>query len=371
MLEADLVVPPPDWYLEHVLLAGERRPWDLFWDGVAARLRAGGACEQRAAQQGFVLTCAQARQDGPDPASQRRLLYRGTWWQPRRGVVAPFALPLTDATDRAQVALAQRRQHVLTAAAAVLARRGQVISARSAAVLRGLPTFAIPAVPELGAGPDLRPGRGPRAHLWAATLAADDVDDWYGAAVTAVARTVVDCARHDRLDGIMAADAALHDGLATEAELEKALERAAGWPFVRRARGVIELADGRAESPLESLTRLRIADSGLPVPDLQVWIEDSWTGRRYRVDGLWADQGLVLEVDGRDKYSRAELQRQVGREHALRRLGYRIVRVMWEDVVTHWPRTAARLVTELNLRAPAAFTPRPTRSGDRFSSDGA
>lgn len=352
MLEADLVIPPPDWYLDHVLLAGEQRPWDRFWDGVAARLHAGGACERRAARQGFVLTCAQSRQDGLDPASRRRLLYRGSWWQPRRGVVAPFALPLVDANDRGQLALAQRRQHVLAATAAALARPGQVISGRSSAVLRGLPTFAIPTVPELGAGAELRPGRGPRAHLWAATLSAEDVDDWYGAAVTTVARTVVDCARHDRLDGIMAADAALHDGLVTEAELEKALERAAGWPFVRRARSVIELADGRAESPLESLTRLRIAGSGLPLPDLQVWVDDPWTGRRYRVDGLWAAQGLVLEVDGRDKYSRAELQRQVEREHALRRLGYRIVRVMWEDVVQHWPRTVTWLRSELDLRAP-------------------
>ncbi|TAM90649.1 MAG: DUF559 domain-containing protein [Jatrophihabitans sp.] len=175
---------------------------------------------------------------------------------------------------------------------------------------------------------------------------------WNGTAVTTVARTVVDCARHDRRDGLMVADAALRDAIVTAAEIDKSLERATGWPFVRRARSVLALADGRAESPLESLTRLRIAESGLPVPDLQVWIRDPWTGRRYRVDGLWAEQRLVLEVDGRDKYVGQELQREAEREHALRRLGYRVIRVMWNDVIREWPRTLALIRDALAASPP-------------------
>lgn len=173
---------------------------------------------------------------------------------------------------------------------------------------------------------------------------------WFGASVTTPARTVVDCARHDRFDGIMAADAALRDELVSQSDLDRAIAHASGWPFVRRARSIVKLADGRAESPLESITRLRIADGGLPVPDLQVWIRDPWTGRRYRVDGLWAGQRVVLEIDGTGKYTAAELRREAEREHALRRLGYRIVRLMWDDVVMHWARTVRRLERELDIR---------------------
>ena len=244
--------------------------------------------------------------------------------------------------------------HAVAATAAALVRPGQVISGRSGAVLHGLPTFRVPAVPELGAGPALRPGRAGSAHLWTATLGGVEVTSWFGAPVTTVARTVVDCARHDRWDGIMAADAALRDGLVTPAELERAVSRAEGWPYVRRARAVIALADGRAESPLESITRLRVAESGLPVPELQVWIRDPSSGRRFRVDGLWRDQRVVLEIDGGGKYTREELRREVEREHVLRRLGYRIVRVMGDDVIRRWSRTLGWLRRELAAPSPAS-----------------
>lgn len=347
MHEADLVLPRSDWYLDNVLLADERRPWQRRWAEVARNMDEEGTAQRLSAGQGFVLTPAQAGEAGVTAAEIRRHIRAGRWWQPRRGVLSPVQLATPVRDDPKALHEHERRRHAITATAAALVRSGQVISGRSASVLHGLPTLAVPDVPELTAGPFVTTGRQPRAHLWAASLEADDVTAWYGAAVTTVARTIVDCARHDRRDGIMAADAALHAGLVTEAELDTALQRAAGWPFVRRARRVVELADGRAESPLESITRLRIADGGLPVPDLQVWIDDPWTGSRYRVDGLWVEQRVVLEIDGRDKYSREELRREVDREHALRRLGYRIIRVMWDDVVRQWGRTATRIRAEL------------------------
>ncbi len=47
-------------------------------------------------------------------------------------------------------------------------------------------------------------------------------------------------------------------------QLDDALAAARGWPGVRRARSVLALASPLAESPLESLVRLRLHDAGFP-----------------------------------------------------------------------------------------------------------
>jgi very-short-patch-repair endonuclease len=94
---------------------------------------------------------------------------------------------------------------------------------------------------------------------------------------------------------------------------------------------------------LESLTRLRLHDDGLPIPDLQVWIG------RDRVDMLFEKQRLILEVDGLEKYVDDALQLEKQRETRLRRLGYRVERVTADDVVRNWPETAAWLRNLLRL----------------------
>ncbi|MFC7574315.1 hypothetical protein ACFQX8_19310 [Klenkia terrae] len=84
--------------------------------------------------------------------------------------------------------------------------------------------------------------------------------------LTGAARTVVDVARTwSEVDAVAAADAALLRGLTTKAELLATLDRhatVAGTPAVRR---VLDLADGRAESWLETCGRLAFAAGGLPV----------------------------------------------------------------------------------------------------------
>ncbi|WP_217441587.1 type IV toxin-antitoxin system AbiEi family antitoxin domain-containing protein, partial [Nocardia barduliensis] len=86
-----------------------------------------------------------------------------------------------------------------------------------------------------------------------------------GTVVTNAVRTAVDLARTlPRMDALATLDAALRGGLSRDA-LSTELEKHAG----RRGRGqaaeLIALADGRAESPMESRTRLRCHDAGLRV----------------------------------------------------------------------------------------------------------
>src|SRR6202012_4964893 len=115
----------------------------------------------------------------------------------------------------------------------------------------------------------------------------------------------------------------------------------ARWPRLRQAREVLQLATPLSESALESLTKLLIYDAGLTPPELQVRIVDPDDGWYCRVDMLWREQRLILEADGLLKYDetgalRAEKRRQV----RLERLGYRVERVIWADVM-HRPAATA------------------------------
>jgi hypothetical protein len=190
-----------------------------------------------------------------------------------------------------------------------------------------------------------------------ATLTPVQTGRWFGAAVTSVPRTLVDLARHDRLGGLIAADAALHEGLLRMANVYRALARARGWPGVRQARRTLVLASTLPESPLESWTRLRLHDSGLPEPELQVEIVAA--GIVYRVDMLWREQRVILEADGRTKYTGDELCHEKVRQERLTRLGYVVVRVMWTDIARDWSATLERIRDALAAPRPASPTARP------------
>ena len=96
---------------------------------------------------------------------------------------------------------------------------------------------------------------------------------------------------------------------------------------------MLALADPRAESPLESLARLVLHDDGFPPPDLQRHFGPD------RVDMVFDEQKLILEIDGLDKYRMTSLAEEKRRERRLRRHGYRVERLTWDDIVVNWPAT--------------------------------
>jgi hypothetical protein len=344
-------VPDPDWFLDqpvvrHTANRGSASiDWHAFWReqlalAVRAVDRAVAPAVTLAARQGFVVSVAQLREAGVDDGTRRRLLRRGTWTSAGRGVVAVVRA-------EGDVRAAERVRHALKCSSAALVRPDQAVSGRSAAVLHGLPTRVAPELPETTTVGTCTLGRRASAHVYGAALVRSELTHWYGVAVTAPARTVVDLARHDRGDGLIAADAALRDSQVTRAQLFGELTQATGWPGVRGARAVVALASPLSESPLESLTRLAAHDAGLSAPELQVTITDPSSGQRYRVDFLWREQRLVLEADGRIKYSGDELWREKRRELALNRLGYRVMRVIWDDIVRDTASSMARLRSAL------------------------
>ena len=345
-----------------VVARGKSEEWAHWWRLQALACRHGDPVERLAARQGFVLTRAHARACGLTDAAIRRRVRRGVWWVPRRGVLAVVAIPEPTTGDYSSIKLAERRRLALACTAAARAKPGQTISGNCAAVLYGLALWRDPVEPQLTTAPALRAspvtpsitqGRRAAALVRAATLRPAEIDAWFGAPITTRARTLVDLARHSRRDGLIAADAALHEGLVRSADIDRALVLARGWPGVRRARRVLARASPLAESPLETLTRLRLHDSGLPMPELQVEIDAF--GTVYRVDMMWPAQRVVLEADGRLKHTGDELWREKVRQERLARLGYTVLRVMWSDVRDEWPATAARIARAL-AQTPPAFS---------------
>ena len=118
-----------------------------------------------------------------------------------------------------------------------------------------------------------------------------------GRLATAPAWTAVEIARTVRRPRALAVlDAALHSGACTRHELLAAVGEQRGRRGIVNVRELVKLADGRAESPMESEARLVFIDGGLPVPELQLEIVDLY-GRVWRVDFAWPDYKLIVEYD--------------------------------------------------------------------------
>ena len=278
-----------------------------------------------AAAQGGAFSRAQALAVGCTPAELRAFLRRG-WVSPYRGVYVRRAL-----LGRAD----PTRRHVTLAAARVLTSSlGPHANRRTAALVHGLPLLGRPPqVPQL-----VRPPRHPRdrsetATLQVAPLPDPDRTSVGGIPVTSLARTATDVARTSPLrDAVVVADAALRRRLPHE-DLLVAARRCAGWPGGAAALAVARFADGRADGPLESITRVAYAEQGLPAPETQVEVWSPSGDLLGLVDFLWRDQRVVGEADGLGKYDEPlALRKEKRREEALRLCGLEVVRHGWDDV---------------------------------------
>jgi hypothetical protein len=198
-------------------------------------------------------------------------------------------------------------------------------------------------------------GRRGRAGIqrYAAALPAEHLTAVMGLPVTTAARTVVDLARTLGFRaGVVAADSALHGKLTTKDELGLVLAACQRWPGLRCAAEVVAFADGRAESPLESIARVAFRDCGLPAPDLQVWLggADEPVGR---VDFYWRQHRTIAEVDGAVKYTDSMRARaQLRRDSYLRVEGFEVVHFDWLDI-TNSPQLVAATIRQAFKRSSA------------------
>ena len=171
-----------------------------------------------------------------------------------------------------------------------------------------------------------------------------------GIRVTDLARTAVDvAATNSFVEGVTALDAALrrtlhpHDEVPrtrlTRTDLLDELRRIPLTHGRAKARRAIEFADGRADRPGESISRVSMSIAGLPAPQLQVELRGA-SGRLYIVDFWWPQFAHIGEFDGRYKYTDPEFLRgrtpeqalidEKAREDDLRAAGNGMSRWTWE-----------------------------------------
>jgi hypothetical protein len=243
-----------------------------------------------------VFTIAEAIAVGWTPERLEGAARRGSILRLRHGLYVSAAL-LEDDSARGR-----RAVHRARAVAATLAWNGSAASHNSAAMLDFLPTWKIPELPCLTVAPRTS-GDAVGAHLHRATLPDARILRTAGPVRTIPARTVIDIAREKGLDdAICCGDKALRHYLTNREELAEVVAECHRWPGIRRAREALELFDPLSESPLESVSRLRIHQLRIPAPQLQVLITDLSGRPIRRVDEYWDEPGVFGEVDGREKY---------------------------------------------------------------------
>ena len=264
----------------------------------------------------------------------RAQLRSAAWQRLFRDVYACTSLPVT--------------HEVRAVAAARLLLPGAVVSGRSAAVLWGV---------EWAAGVDhdveltVPPGSsacsvpGVRVRRWALDPA---VVGMHGATrTTAPGTTAVDIGRESGPidESVAAVDGLVVYGKADLDLIRRAAATATG-PGCRRARRVVELADGLAGSPQETRLRLLVRESRLPDPVAQFTVRDP--GGRFvaRLDFAWPEHRLALEYEGAWHGRPQQVAKDRARLNRLTACGWRVLFVTAADL--HEPvRLIARIAAEL------------------------
>ena len=292
-----------------------------------------------------IVTTAELSAAGFSCDKIRVLTRRGDLYRVSRGVYA------NGARARETLAFADGMQLLQLAAAVAVRGPGTVVSHESAAYLHSIGLLSTPEAATLTCPPGRGWSASPGVRLHAMTLPAEQVTTMARLPVTTPARTVVDLARTLSFKaGVVTADSALYRKLVTKAELTAVLATCARWRGARGAAAVIDFADARAESPLESIARIAFKDCGLPPPELQVWLggTDEPIGR---VDFYWRQYRTIAEVDGAIKYADPQRARaQLRRDSMLRDDGFEVVHFTWQQI-TQAPELVAASIRKAFGRA--------------------
>ena len=164
-----------------------------------------------------------------------------------------------------------------------------------------------------------------------ARLCGSDVVLTYGLRVTSIGRTLCDLAwRLPLTEAVVVADMALHAHKLRGPELADWIAANRGTKGIARLQAVADLADGRAESAMESRLRLLLMDAGLPRPESQVAIFDPDGHFVARVDLYFRNARLAVEYDGATH--RDSLLADNRRQNELLGVGVALLRYCADDV---------------------------------------
>ncbi|HEX5996493.1 MAG TPA: hypothetical protein VFY84_15240 [Jiangellales bacterium] len=150
--------------------------------------------------------------------------------------------------------------------------------------------------------------------------------------VTDLVRTVLDCARDCPIpDALAIADSALRDFRLDHGELRAAAARLRG-RHCQRVRQIVEWADPRAASVMESALRGLLCEAGLPIFEPQLPIKVS-NGETWHPDLGHAASRTVIEAESLLNHgapTRLEIDTQRYDEFAA--AGYLVLRFTWRQI---------------------------------------
>ena len=228
----------------------------------------------------------------------------------------------------------------------------------SAAVAWGWPVALIPPLPTVAREPSMG-GQLSGCQVRRVSVDVEDVAHRHGLTLTSPVRTAVDiAARADLVDALITVDAALRGGVASD----DALQVARMLPLNRGRQMAIEAiqqGDPASESALESISRGRMLQVGLPLPLANVVLRVG--NRWYRVDFLWAELGVVGECDGKGKYDDPALApgviwREKRRHEQIEEWGFRIARWGYPEVATDPGRMQHRISQAIDIQTRLSFS---------------
>ena len=248
-----------------------------------------------------------------------------------------------------ETASGDARYRLKVNAAAALSRDDLLLSHYSAAVLWRLPLIGPWPARVHTTTSASRGGFSNRHIIRHAQDLSSDIQQIDGLKVTGLARTVIDMATACSFaSAVTVADAALRRtqyplaGLPNTSISREDLIREAGSLALRhstaKVRRVIEFADGAADRPGESVSRVSMFAAGIAPPELQAPLRGA-SGKQYFVDFWWPQFNVIGEFDGKDKYQNPAFLRgrtpeqalydEKLREDDLREAGHGMVRWKW------------------------------------------
>lgn len=263
-------------------------------------LRVVARAEVLAGRQGGMLSLRQVLAEGITERELRTLTASGRWQRVTQGVYLTPAHLHRDQFDTARLQAAWM---------GLLAVPGSTATGMAALMLHGIEGLPLQ-IPSEVRPPDRQSVPGPMGVTIRRYRARTPVRLLAGFPVAEVAHALGQALGHlDRDHGVAVVDSALHKKRLLPEDLEHVAQLVARRRGSRTARLALALADGRAESPLESKARLRFVDVGLPPTTLQKVFLDQ-RGRTIargdlawqRSDGSW----VSVEMDGHDVHSTPE-----------------------------------------------------------------
>jgi Transcriptional regulator, AbiEi antitoxin len=297
---------------------------------------------------GGIFSRAQAMDCGETDRTLAGAVREGVLVRLRRGFYAP-----ADIYAAANAAA----KHVLHARAAIAGQRGRVaLTGVSAAALHGFDIYDtsldVVHLVRLDNG-STRTEAGIMHHGSRRDIE-EELGLYDGILASIPARAVWEVGCRSSLEGgVVTADSALHQRPELKEALDALRDRFALFPGSVKGRTVIRLADGRSDSPGESVTRVQYYRYGIAIPDLQFDVIDDRGVLIGTADFYWDDFRHLGEFDGKMKYQKLLrpgespsdcVFREKRREDAMRADARGMSRFVWSEVM---PRNARRTMTQL------------------------